>query len=429
MKEEEENHRPSHYVQITEKKCNGCVLCTKACPTRAIRVRSLGKARIEGNCIDCGECIRVCPRGAITAVTTGSDPAMLSRNAILSFSPVLYAQFGLEVSPGKILLALRKFFRLVYDQSITHELYNVATEIYIRQCKEEKKEVWPLISPVCPAVNRLIAYRFPSLAHHILPIITPRELAARELRKRYRVFDIKDFEIYHVTPCSAKMISVKEPMFLERSFIDGVLGINEIYRIVEKYLSEPDEENRITQDLSGSGIAWALSGGEILGLGTGNYVAISGMQEIIRCLEKIEMGLLQDIEYVELRACYGGCVGGPMTVADRYQARRVIERLTRKYGAERKVDVAEVQRSFQEGWFSSETVRIPESAGLKRLSIPEAIERQDRVEKILQKLPLKECAACGCPDCRTFAEDVVEGRTPFEACPFVKLSTSEEPQR
>jgi len=419
--EAEENKRPFHYVQIVEEKCNGCVLCMKACPTRAIRVRK-EKARIEGTCIDCGECMRVCPRDAMRAVTTGMEFAKLSRFTILSVSPVLYAQFGSEVTPNRILLALRKVFKFVYDQAFTHEFYNAAAELYIQKCRAEKQAVWPLISPVCPVVNRLIAYRFPSLLDHILPIITPRELAARELRKRLyceKVFKLGDFGLYHVTPCSAKMIEVKEPMFLKNSYIDGILGISEVYHVVSKYL--PDvEEDIILHQSSGVGIAWGLSGGEIDGFGQGNFLAVSGMQETIRYLEKIEMGLLGDIEFIEFRSCSEGCIGGPMTVADKYQAKTTVERLTRKYGIEKRVNTATVKRAFDEGWFFIEKKSAP-SAPRIQISISDAIERQDRIEKILQGLPQKECGACGSPDCRTFAEDFVDGKASLEECLYVRI--------
>lgn len=422
----EENNRPFHYVHVVEEKCNGCVLCMKACPTSAIRVRK-EKARIEGVCIDCGECLRVCPRDAMRAVTTGMDLANLSRFTILSVSPVLYAQFGPEATPNRILLALRKVFKFVYDQAFTHELYSAAAELYIQKCREEKRDVWPLISPVCPVVNRLIAYRFPSLLDHILPIITPRELAARELRKRLyceKVFRLEDFGLYHVTPCSAKMIEVKEPMFLKNSYFDGILGISEVFNVVNKYIAEVEEEIILHQS-SGVGIAWGLCGGEMAGFGHGNFLAVSGMQETIRYLEKIEMGLLRDIEFIEFRSCSEGCIGGPLTVADKYQAKTTVERLTRKYGIEKRVNTSSIKKAFDEGWFFIEKKSAP-SAPRKRLSISEAIERQDQIEKVLQTLPQKECGACGSPDCRTFAEDVVDGNSSMRECVYLRMAKKGE---
>ncbi len=116
----------------------------------------------------------------------------------------------------------------------------------------------------------------------------------------------------------------------------------------------------------------------------------------------------------------GGCVGGPMTVADRYQARKVIESLTRRYGLERKVSAADIRQEFEKGRFFSGTAKVPKTVLARALSISEAIERQEQIESILQKLPLRECGACGSPDCRTFAEDVVAGRVPLGDCVFVQ---------
>ena len=226
-------------------------------------------------CIDCGNCIRVCPKGAIKAITTGSDALKMNRYTIVNVSPVLYAQFGEDVMPNDVLLALRKVFNYVYDQSYTQELFNVATDLYISETRKKVGSPWPLISPVCPVVNHLIAYRFPSLLKHILPITTPREIAARESRKRMyekKGYKIEDIGVYHVTPCSAKMISIKEPILLQSSYLDGALGINEIYDIVKKNIPEVDEDI-VLHHSSGVGIGWGMSGGEVGGIGFGNYLA------------------------------------------------------------------------------------------------------------------------------------------------------------
>ena len=102
---------PFHYVQIDEKLCNGCVLCMKACPTKAIRVRDGRVARIVGVCIDCGECVRVCPRGAIKANITEFGDQKDLRYSAISASAVLYTQFGKDVMPNDVLLALAKWKR------------------------------------------------------------------------------------------------------------------------------------------------------------------------------------------------------------------------------------------------------------------------------------------------------------------------------
>jgi len=339
----------------------------------------------------------------------------------------LYTQFGEDIMPNEVLLALKKAFKYVYDQAYTHELFNLATELYIKENREKASPIWPLISPICPVVNRLIAHRFPSLLKHVLPIVTPRELAAREAKKRLRhekVFKTEDFGVYHVTPCSAKMISISSPMFLETSYLDGAVGIHEVYDLVTKNLQHLEEEVMLHRS-GGVGLGWGISGGEIAGLDEGNCLAVSGIQETIRYLEKIEMGLFREIEYFEFRTCLEGCIGGPLTVSDRYQAKHTLQRLVRLFGQEKRPKYASAQKAYEEGWFFAERKEPLLGEQEKRLGIREAIERQQRVEDLLQKLPGKECGACGSPDCQTFAEDVAEERVALAACIFLRQGKKE----
>jgi ferredoxin len=414
--------RSFSYIQMDKALCVGCVLCMKACPTKSIRVRGGKATRVGDRCIDCGECIRVCPKGAIKAVTTWSGKAELSPYSVVGASPVLYAQFGNEVMPNDVLIALKKIFNFVYDQAYAHELYNAVTELYIKGNRGKEEAVWPLISPACPVVNRLIALRFPSLLKHLLPFIPPREVAAREMRKRFKekkIFGDKEAAVYHISPCAAKMISIRAPMFTEESYLSGVLGINEIYDLVVTHLGKEDED-LILHVSSGVGVGWGMCGGEIAGLNDITCLAVSGMEETIRYLEKIEMGLFRNIEYFELRSCREGCIGGPLTVADKYQAKGILQNFGRMFGQGKRVRRSQVQRAYQEGWLMRGMKEISGVMDEKRPSIGEAIARQDRIESILQKLPGKECGQCGSPDCRTFAEDVADGQVRLDICPLLR---------
>jgi hypothetical protein len=105
-----------------------------------------------------------------------------------------------------------------------------------------------------------------------------------------------------------------------------------------------------------------------------------------------------------------------MTVADKYQAKSTLRRLVRVFGEQKKVQLSDVVRPYQEGWFFRETFENPLQEVGHRISIPGAIERQERIEQICRELPRKECGLCGAPDCRTFAEDVADGKAALEAC-------------
>ena len=409
------------YIEINESLCNGCVLCMQVCPTKAIRVRE-GKAHIEGVCIDCCECIRICPRGAIQPITSKSLDLTEKDNIIVSPSTVLYSQFGEDILPNDVLLGLKRMgFGYIHDQSYTSEIFNLAVELYIKENRKKPDAPLPFISPVCPVVVSLIAYRFQSLLKHIPPLITPREIVAREGKTRLSArhgIHAEGFKVLHITPCPSKMICMKEAILQEHSYLDAAIGINSIYEELRNNIQDV-EDDIVLHHSGGIGLSWGMSGGEISGVEL-NCLAVSGLQETIHYLEKIEIGLLGNIDYVEFRACSEGCLGGPFTVMDKYQGKRHIQKLVRMFGVEKRVRYGYIKKLYDKGWFFTD--KMPTSGEkLTQLSptdISEGIERQNRLEEILRLLPRKECGACGCPDCTTFAEDVVDGKTTLQSCVF-----------
>lgn len=50
------------------------------------------------------------------------------------------------------------------------------------------------------------------------------------------------------------------------------------------------------------------------------YVAVDGIDNVIRMLEDIEDGRLPEADFVELRACTQGCVGGCLNVENPFGA-------------------------------------------------------------------------------------------------------------
>ena len=421
MGKTEKDSKPFVYVEIDEKLCNGCVLCMKACPTKAIRVEDNRVARIQGVCIDCGECVRVCPRGAIKPIFIQIDKIEEGIFSIVSSSAVLYSQFGGDVMPNDVLLALRRMgFSFVYDQGYTNEIFNIAVELYIQENRKKLGTPWPLISPICPVVVRLIAYRFPSLLKHIPPFLTPSEIVAREGKNRLSTkygYKQEDIIVYHITPCAAKMISMREPVLLKSSYLNRAMGIGHIYNALKKTIHEV-EEDKVLHHSGGIGIGWGMSGGEIAGVDA-NCIAVSGLSETMRYLEKIEMGLLHELDYVEFRICTEGCLGGPFAVADKYEAKHHIQKLIRMFGVEKRVKYEYVKSLYESGWFFTHQEAMPLEATSSNLSVSENIDRQKRIDETLKLLPRKECGACGSPDCRTFAEDVIDGMVSLESCVFL----------
>jgi hypothetical protein len=210
------------------------------------------------------------------------------------------------------------------------------------------------------------------------------------------------------------MVSIREPVNQAHSYLDTTIGINKIYEALSKSIQEVDED-KVLHYSSGVGLGWGVSGGEITGFEM-NCLAISGLQETILYLEKIEMGLLQDVDYLELRTCPEGCVGGPFTVADKYLAKRHHQKLVQIFGEKTRVKFDYLIKLYKKGWFFADGEPVPSVGKPSQRDINKRIERLNRVDKTLQMLPKKECGICGSPDCRTFAEDVVDGKARIEGC-------------
>jgi hypothetical protein len=370
--------------------------------------------------------LRVCPTGAISTTTYELEAIQKDKVSIALVSPVLYSQFK-DVMPNDILLAVKKIgFHHVMDLSYYIEMFLYAAEEYIAENRITGRSPWPLISPVCPVVIRLIAYQFPNLLPHLMPIMRPISLLAKEARatisREYRIK--KDAVIlYHLTPCPAKMVPSRSSFAQESSLVNRTMGIKDVYAQIIGQLNqmkktgiEASRDELETWKISGNCLLWGISGGEIAGINSDKTLAVSGLRETITYLEKIELGLFKDIEYIEFRTCPEGCVGGALNAVDKYIAKNTVLKMLRKFGLERLIPRDKVILLYENGWGLSDTTQdeLQRIFGVYKEHI--SIEQLKEIERILEQIQGKDCAACGAPDCRTFAEDVVMGKAVLNDC-------------
>lgn len=419
-----------HSIKIDKAKCIGCVTCMKVCPTKAIRVREQ-KAQINyERCIDCGECLRACPHNAIIPLTTLLSDLNRFKFKIALPSPVLYTQFGQQAMPSEILTVLKEIgFDHVYDEALVCEMMSVATEEYL----DENRSPRPIISSICPVVVRLVQRLFPSLCSNILPLEPPREIAAKNLRSeiaKQEELKAEEIGIIHITPCSAKMVSINHPESMAKSHLDGAISIREIYnKVMMKLKQEAGLLMMQTQTrISGVGIGWAFEGGEIRGLKYSNTVSVSGLLDTIRILEDVESGRLRNIEYLECLVCPDGCIGGPLTVENRFVAKSNVLRLLRHFGGKKRVNTELVQKLYKENFFSFAWAVEPKSFPPLDADRGVAIEKLKMKEELVSKLPGTDCGVCGAPDCQTLAEDIVRGEAKPEDCIYINREKAKDAQ-
>ncbi len=399
-----------HSVSLDEAKCKGCTHCLQRCPTEAIRVRD-GRAAINSQkCIDCGECIRVCPYNAKKANHDPLDVLENYKYKIALPAPALYGQFdNLDDIDFVIQGLLDMGFDDVYEVAKAAEMISGYTRQYLKTPGLKK----PVISSACPVVVRLIRMRFPFLCENIMSILPPVELAGKLARekalKEHPSLKSEDIACVFISPCPGKVSFVKNSD--GESNIDVVLSVSDVYFKLIDCMDGAALPEASTQ--SGTvGVSWAISGGECSAVFNEKYLAADGIENVIRVLDQIENSDFPELEFIELNACNGGCVGGVMTVANPYIAKARIQSL-RRY--------LPVSPNFHpdEGDVPGE-VMLPEFEYIPSSPLSpdrkEARRMMAEIQEIRKDLPDLDCGSCGAPSCAAFAEDIIRGETCADEC-------------
>ena len=402
-----------HSVTLDKDKCLGCTNCIKRCPTEAIRGRE-GKAQIiSERCIDCGECIRVCPHHAKKARYDHLSVLEGWKYKIAIPAPALFGQFNNLDDIDIVLTGLKQMgFDDVYEVSRGAELVSDAT----RKLMADGRLPKPVISSACPAVVRLIRVRFPDLCDHVLNLNAPMEVSAmmakRAASERTGI-PVEEIGAFFITPCPAKVTDIKMPIGTEGSWCDGAIAISEVFPLLSHRMDKLETVEPIGQ--SGLiGVSWAGSGGESAALLNEKYLAADGIENVIRVLEELEDERIRELDFVELNACSGGCVGGVLCVENGYVAKARLQRL-RKY--------LPVSQNHLDGGVprDMEWTEPLEFAPVLKLSqnLEEAMQMMEEIDVICEGLPGLDCGSCGAPSCRALAEDVVKGVARTSDCVFV----------
>ena len=112
------------------------------------------------------------------------------------------------------------------------------------------------------------------------------------------------------------------PLGTEKSWVDGVVAVSDIYpRLLSLMKDAAAHEIEMLSETGKIGISWGSSGGEASGLINDNYLAADGIENVIRVLEDLEDEKFRDVDFIELDACSGGCVGGVLNVENPYVAK------------------------------------------------------------------------------------------------------------
>lgn len=407
-----------HSVHLNVARCNGCTTCLRHCPTEAIRIRDGHAVIDEERCIDCGECIRVCPNKAKSAISNSLDDLKQYRWTIALPAPTLYGQFDHLDDVDYVLDGLLKLgFNEVFEVAAAAEIVSAYTRTYLKNADVKK----PAISSACPAILRLIGIRFPSLSDHIIHMLPPMEIAARLARKKaaeqHPELSQKDIGVFFLSPCPAKVSYVNNGFADYESAVSGVIPINDIYFRLLKVMDAADDAAQLSH--SGMiGIGWASTGGESTAIFNEKYLAADGINDVIHVLDQIENGNIPPLDFIELNACSGGCVGGVMTIENPFIAKARLQGLRRYLPVSQNFLTEEEKQAVpQEFCFDT----FPSYRPISKLSdsFLDSMRMMSEIQDLRRQLPGIDCGACGAPNCRAFAEDITKGGATVDQCPIL----------
>ena len=405
-----------HSVSLDIEKCKGCTACLKRCPTEAIRIHD-GHAVINSvRCIDCGECIKVCPSKAKKATHDSLSVLNDYKYTVALPAPSFYGQFNNLDNIGYIIRGLLDLgFDDVFEVACAAELVSAYTRKYINRDNIKK----PVISSACPTITRLISTNYPYLCENIMPILPPIDIAALLAREKvmeeHPELGPEDIGIIFISPCPAKVSYVKNNFAGERNYISATVSVRDVYFAILEKMNKYKEEPLETTEAGMIGIGWATTGGESSAILNDRYLAADGIENCIRVLDRIDSADITTLDFVELNACSGGCVGGAMTVANPYIAQARLQSLKRYLPVSPNRPASDW---IPDQYFHEKKVEYNPYSSLSP-DRKTAMRMMCEIEELTGKLPGLDCGSCGAPSCMAFAEDVVKCQASADGCTVI----------
>lgn len=389
-------------LTLKKSNCKNCYKCIRHCPVKSIRF-SGNQAHIIGNeCILCGQCFVVCPQNAKEIASETEKVKVLLQSGspvVVSLAPSFIANYD-GIGIRSVRNALKKLG--FYDVEETAIGATIVKREYEKMLAAETRDV--VISSCCHSVNLLIQKYYPDVLPSLAEIYSPMQAHALDIKRR-----IPGAKVVFVGPCVAK----KDEAAYYEGIVDAVLTYEEIAKWFrdEKVELVPEtdktEESRARFFPTTGGILKTMDQ-----TADYTYLAIDGVENCIAALEDIRSGKIHKC-FIEMSACVGSCVGGP--VMEKYHRSPVR-------------DYAFVSRYAGKKDFP---VKQPESASLKKnmtaiekkLATPSESEIADILRKMgkFKKEDELNCGSCGYDTCREKAIAIYQGKAEISMClPYLK---------
>jgi NADH-quinone oxidoreductase subunit G len=324
---------------------------------------AFNKGLFEVDCVACGQCAAVCPVGALL-VKSEIEKAYqyiqdTSKTVVVQVAPAVRSAIGEALgvpddifTMGRIVAALRKVgFDKVFDTSFSADLtiWEEATEFVNRKKKGEKL---PLFTSCCPAWVKMAEHNFPEILDNLSTCRSPQAMfgsIAKELLPKELGIARENLIIVSVMPCTAKKFEAGRDEYSTQGQrdVDLVLTTQEMARMIQDagilFSALPRES--VDQPVgvkTGAGVIFANSGGvteAVIRFAAGRLgeqdpviqevrnsknrrdfilptpdgdirmAVVYGLAKAKEIVKEVTSGNC-NIDFIEIMACPGGCIGG-----------------------------------------------------------------------------------------------------------------------
>ncbi len=333
---------------------------------KAVIGTSFNEGLNTSSCINCGQCIMVCPTGALTEKNHFAEIQQAiedqKKRVIVQYAPSISVsmaeELGMEAGKdinGILNAALRKVgFDNIFDSSFSADLTIIEESAELIN-RIQKGETLPMITSCCPGWVKYAEEFYPELIPNLSSCKSPQQMLGAIMKSYFAEKEgLSPEEIYSVSimPCTAKKFEAQREEMTQAgiSDVDAVLTTRELTKFLKLY--GVDMFN-ISPELTDSPMGFRSTAGKLFGASGGvmeaairtahfkitgkelvnfqipqirglqnrkeakikigdlelGVAVVNGMANAKELLEEIKNGR-NDIHFVEVMACPGGCIGG-----------------------------------------------------------------------------------------------------------------------